>query len=98
MGGIVDRPTMFRFANGGAGNLGLMGEAGPEAILPLKRGANGKLGVASDGGQTSVTVNVDASGSSVQGDGNQANQLGKAIGIAVQQELIRQKRPGGLLN
>jgi hypothetical protein len=48
-------------------------------------------------GSANVVVNVDASGSSVQGDGNQANQLGKAIGIAVQQELIKQKRPGGLL-
>ncbi len=39
---IVDRPTLFRFAAGG----GIMGEAGPEAILPLMRGANGKLGLA----------------------------------------------------
>lgn len=44
-----------------------------------------------------VTVNVDASGSSVQGDGPSAQQLGKAIGAAVQAELIKQKRPGGLL-
>jgi len=42
-------------------------------------------------------VNVDASGSSVQGDSQNSNQLGKAIGIAVQAELIKQKRPGGLL-
>ena len=44
-----------------------------------------------------VTVNVDASGSSVEGNSDQASQLGKAIGIAVQQELVKQKRPGGLL-
>ena len=43
MGGIVKKPTLFQFANGGAGRLGIMGEAGAEAILPLKRGANGKL-------------------------------------------------------
>ena len=49
------------------------------------------------GGGANVTVNVDASGSNVEGDGDQAAQLGKAIGIAVQQELIKQKRPGGLL-
>jgi len=42
-------------------------------------------------------VNVDASGSNVEGNADQANQLGKAIGLAVQQELIKQKRPGGLL-
>lgn len=40
-GGIVDRPTMFPMAKG----AGLMGEAGPEAIMPLHRGADGKLGV-----------------------------------------------------
>ena len=44
-----------------------------------------------------VTVNVDASGSSVEGDADQAAQLGKMLGAAVQAELVRQKRPGGLL-
>jgi len=96
MGGIVNRPTMFAYADGGTGRFGLMGEAGPEAIIPLKRGADGKLGVAG-GGSTSVTVNVDASGSQVGGDQSNASQLGRAIGAAVQAELIKQKRPGGLL-
>lgn len=45
---IVNNPTLFRFANGGS--LGEMGEAGPEAIMPLKRGANGALGVQMHGG------------------------------------------------
>ena len=97
-GGIVDKPTMFAYANGGAGRFGLMGEAGPEAIMPLRRGANGKLGIESSGvGASNVVVNVDASGSSVEGDGDQAAQLGKMLGAAVQAELIKQKRPGGLL-
>ena len=91
-GGIVNRPTMFPFANG----IGLMGEAGPEAIMPLKRGSDGKLGVAGGGG-TSVVVNVDAKGTQVEGDQNQGRQLGAAISAAVQQELIKQRRPGGLL-
>ncbi|ECQ9693754.1 phage tail tape measure protein [Salmonella enterica] len=45
-GSIVNRPTFFAFARGAA----VMGEAGPEAILPLRRGANGKLGVVAAGG------------------------------------------------
>ena len=48
-------------------------------------------------GGANVTVNVDASGSSVAGNADQASQLGNAIGAAVQAELIKQKRPGGLL-
>lgn len=95
-GGIVNSPTLFKFANGGAMRNGLMGEAGPEAIIPLKRGRDGKLGVAGGGG-TSVVVNVDAKGSSVQGDGGRSEQLGRAISQAVQAELVKQKRPGGLL-
>jgi len=94
MGGIVNKPTLFPMANG----AGLMGEAGPEAIMPLRRGANGKLGVeASGSGIGNITVNVDASGSSVEGDASEAAQLGRMLGAAVQAELVKQKRPGGLL-
>lgn len=50
---VVDRPTLFPFARG----VGLMGEAGPEAILPLKR-INGRLGVQADGAGAGVTVNI----------------------------------------
>ena len=93
-GGVVNKPTLFPMANG----MGLMGEAGPEGILPLRRGRSGRLGVeASGSGATTVNVSVDASGSSVQGDSAQASQLGKAIGVAVQTEILKQKRPGGLL-
>jgi lambda family phage tail tape measure protein len=97
-GGIVNKPTLFKFANGGAMRTGVMGEAGPEAIVPLKRGRDGKLGIAGGGG-SSVTVNVsvDASGSKVQGDSGKGEQLGRAVSQAVQEELLRQKRPGGLL-
>jgi tape measure domain-containing protein len=93
-GGIVNGPTLFPFAKG----IGLMGEAGPEAIMPLRRGRDGNLGVmSSGGGTTNVVVNVDASGSSVEGDQQQAKALGNAISAAVQSELVKQKRPGGLL-
>jgi len=91
-------PIGFRAAGGpvSAGSPYIVGEKGPELFVPGRSGGivpNDSLGM----GSANVVVNVDASGSSVQGDGNQANQLGKAIGIAVQQELIKQKRPGGLL-
>ena len=46
---IVTEPTNFRFAKGGGFGLGLMGEAGPEAIMPLKRAADGSLGVSAEG-------------------------------------------------
>jgi hypothetical protein len=48
-------------------------------------------------GGTSVVVNVDASGSEVSGDNQRGQQLGRVIAAAVQNEIIRQKRPGGLL-
>ncbi len=47
-GGVVNRPTLFPMANGGAG---VMGEAGPEGILPLRRGGDGRLGVSAHGMQ-----------------------------------------------
>lgn len=52
-GGVVGSPTLFGMAGG---NLGLMGEAGPEAIMPLRRGRNGKLGVAASGGVAAIHV------------------------------------------
>ena len=93
-GGIVRRPTLFPMANG----LGLMGEAGPEAVMPLRRHANGRLGVEASGGAGNVVVNVDARGTQVEGDNARSRQLGDAIGVAVREELIAQKRPGGLLS
>ncbi|KRB01359.1 hypothetical protein ASD83_07590 [Devosia sp. Root685] len=55
-GGVIATPTYFPL--GGA--LGLAGEAGPEAIMPLARGADGRLGVAGGGGGVNVTFNVTA--------------------------------------
>ena len=54
-GGVVSGPTNFAMRGG----MGLMGEAGPEAIMPLTRGADGSLGVRSQGGRAvNVTMNV----------------------------------------
>ena len=93
-GSIVNRPTLFPMKNG----MGLMGEAGAEAIMPLKRGSDGKLGVTAQGGGSNVVnVSVNASGTSAQGNTMKASQLGKMIGTAIEAELIKQKRPGGIL-
>jgi actin-related protein len=98
---VVYSPTLFRYKDGGSMRAGVMGEAGPEAILPLSRGAGGELGVKlhgdGAGGATNIVVNVDATGSTVQGDNTKGAELGRAISQAVQQELIKQKRPGGIL-
>jgi hypothetical protein len=67
----------------------------PEAYVPLPDGRT--IPVTMKGGGANVVVNVDASGSSVQGNAPDANALGRAVGAAVQAELIKQKRPGGLL-
>ena len=48
-GGIVTKPTFFKYAKGGAMQNGLMGEAGPEAIMPLSRNNQGRLGVDASG-------------------------------------------------
>ena len=57
-GGIVTKPTIFPMARG----MGLMGEAGPEAVMPLTRTAGGELGVKAEGngGMTNITININA--------------------------------------
>lgn len=55
-GGVIGTPTYFPLSSGG---LGLAGEAGPEAIMPLTRGADGRLGVAMQGGASpTITVQI----------------------------------------
>lgn len=92
--------SFFGFrANGGpvsAGSPYIVGERGPEMFVPS---GSGKI-VANDqlGGSTNVVVNVDASGTNVEGDEGSSRQLGALVGAAVQNELIKQQRPGGLLS
>jgi len=88
----------LKFANGGrppVGRASMVGERGPELFVPDRAGTiipNHALG-----GSTNIVVNVDASGSNVEGDEEEGRQLGMALSAAIESELIKQKRPGGLL-
>jgi hypothetical protein len=96
MGGPPELPPIPKALGGavGAGRPYMVGERGPELFVP---GAQGNIVPNNAMGSTSVVVNVDASGTEVQGNQGNADQLGRLIGQAVQAELIKQKRPGGLL-
>ena len=88
------------FANGGrppVGRPSVVGERGPELFVPDRAGTivpNHQLGGM---GETNIVVNVDASGSNVEGDEEEGRALGVALSAAIESELIKQKRPGGLL-
>jgi tape measure domain-containing protein len=89
---VVQSPTLFKFARG----TGIMGEAGPEAILPLKRMVSGNLGVETSGGGTQVTVNIiNSTGAEVRqeesDDGMGGKQIDVIIGEAVNRHLISGK-------
>ena len=82
-----------------AGGAFLVGENGPELLQMGSRGGNIIPNNALGGSSITnlITVNVDANSSNVTGKDAEANQLGNQIAIAIQSELIRQKRAGGLL-
>jgi len=90
------------FANGGrppVGKASIVGERGPELFVPSVSGTiipNNKLG-GGDSITNVITVNVDAANSAVSGSDANSQQLGQQIAVAIQSELINQKRPGGLL-
>lgn len=101
-GGVVDSPTFFAFAKG----AGVMGEAGPEAIMPLKRAADGSLGVRMAGGGSGANIVIN-SVVNVSGDSSQSQTSGSndAVGRAYQQTINssiqdgirRELRPGGMI-
>ncbi|EFJ8858914.1 phage tail tape measure protein, partial [Escherichia coli] len=72
-GSVVNRPTFFAFAKG----AGVMGEAGPEAILPLRRGADGKLGVVADIGGSGMVMFAPQYNIEINNDGTNG-QIGPA--------------------
>ena len=102
VGGFVGKILGGLFANGGqppVNKVSVVGERGPELFVPTTRGTiipNNQLS-GGDNVTNMVTVNVDASGSSVQGSTTDAQQLGEVLGQVIQQQLVKEKRAGGLL-
>jgi TP901 family phage tail tape measure protein len=91
-------PSLLTRAKGGSvmsGQPYLVGERGPELFMPGRSGGIAPTG--SFGGGVNVVVNVDAGGTSVEGNEPNANQMGRIIGAAVQAEIVKMQRPGGLL-
>ncbi len=78
-GGVVAAPTYFPMRGG----AGLMGESGAEAIMPLARGPDGKLGVATSGGDRPVSVTVNIATPDVQGFRRSEAQVAAALARAV---------------
>lgn len=92
-GGVVSAPTAFRHSGG----LGVMGEAGPEAIMPLKRGKNGKLGVQMEGSQQPVVINQSFN-FSANGDDSVKRiiaQEAPKIANLTQKQILDQRARGG---
>jgi len=78
-GGVVSSPTRFPMRGG----TGLMGESGPEAVLPLCRGSDGSLGVRSQGGAGSTTVVMNVSTPDVQGFARSRGQIAAQLSRAL---------------
>ena len=91
------------FANGGrppVGRASIVGEKGPELFIPKTSGTiipNNQIGGTSGGVTNNIVVNVDASGSNVEGNEQESRELGLVLSAAIQAQLVQEKRPGGLL-
>ena len=101
LGGFLGGILGGLFANGGqppVNKISVVGERGPELFVPTSKGTIiPNSGIGGNSVTNVVTVNVDAKGSSVAGSDAQGNELGQQIAIAIQSELVKQKRKGGLL-
>ena len=100
-GGVVTQPTLFNHKTG----KGLMGEAGPEAIVPLKRDKDGNLGISMNGNagnsySSTIVINAQTGTAQVKSDTNYsalAKRLDEQIRGVVLSTLVREKKPGGIL-
>jgi phage-related minor tail protein len=81
-GGVVSSPTFFQ-ASGLNGGVGLAGERGAEAIMPLARGPDGRLGVAAQGGARPVSVHVNIAATDVDSFRRSEAQISAALARAV---------------
>jgi phage-related minor tail protein len=79
-GGVVDGPTHFPMRGG----VGLMGEAGPEAIVPLARGSDGRLGIRAGGGGGAVQVTMNISTPDAEGFRRSQTQVAAEMSRAIQ--------------
>ena len=96
-GGVVGGPTFFPMAGG---QTGLMGEAGPEAIMPLKRGANGKLGVQVEGkagGDVNIVQNFSFSANGDDSVKKLIAQAAPQIANMTQKQIMDSRRRGGAM-
>ena len=93
LGGIFGKKAQGGPVVGGRSYL--VGERGPEIFTP--RGSGGITPNNQLGGSVNINVNVDAGGTDVEGSDTKGNELGQQIAIAIQSEIIKQKRAGGLL-
>jgi hypothetical protein len=94
-GNAFNNGKIIPYANGGVVGTGLMGEAGPEAILPLKRGPNGKLGVESSGGSVVVNQTINVSTGVAQTVRNEIKTLMPQIAEGAKSAVLDAKRRGG---
>lgn len=101
-GGVFNSPTMFNHAGG----LGVMGEAGPESIMPLKRGKDGKLGVIASGGGGGAQINNFTPNIVIQGNADDEAiakmttalraEFKQHVSQSINKNNVKSQRPGGM--
>jgi lambda family phage tail tape measure protein len=105
---VYSKTTPFKFASGGTfGKQGVLGEAGPEAVVPLARTPSGKLGIQTTGGSASsggnnfqINVTVESNGQSSvssSSDSEDAKRIGEGLTARIKAVIVEELRPNGVL-